>query len=473
MDIAEKKRRIDARWDEIRPMHAASIQKQRAALPSLLEDDELPERIAVGIPLGFSFKSVLVVATDRQVLYVTDKDALRLPYPDIESVSVEKSIVKIVGGRCSMGFILHSQPEADRFVAYVKGEDKSPPGEQPLSIEEKTYWINARWDEIRPKHGSFPTKERAMLPSLLADDELPEMIVVGTPKGNSFGNVVVVATDRQVLYVTVKETLRLAYADIESVRIEGGRVEIVGERCELSPTPASGGPFRWKQRMGERYTLSFTPASQKEAELFIAYVNGDDLSPTREPLNPRAVLIDQQWNDLKPASWGNRHSGEREMLHSLVDEGETLEVLVGGTYRAEQDTNRLHRHQGVAVATNKRVLFVDKGMLGSSEVSEMPYRSIEAITYSTGIMAAGIQITGRGIASFRIEDIIDKEAVKPFVDCVRGHLDAAHAPQAAAPHPVAAPLSVADEIEKLASLKERGILTQEEFDAKKRQLLGL
>lgn len=432
-------------------MHAASVQKQRAALPSLLEDDELPERIAVGIPLGFSFKSVLVVATDRQVLYVTDKDALRLPYPDIESMSVEKSVVDIVGGRCSMSFILHSQPEADRFVAYVKGEDKSPPGEQPLSIEEKTHWINARWDEISPKYGSISSKERAMLPSLLADDELPERIVVGTPKGSVLGNVVVVATDRQVLHITTKETLRLAYADIESARMEGARVEIAGEHCELS----------------------FTPASQKEAELFIAYVNGEDLSPTREPLNPRAALIDQQWNDLKPASWGNRHSGEREMLHSIVDESETLEVLVGGTYRAEQDTNRLHRHQGVAVATNKRVLFVDKGVLGSSEVSEMPYRSIEAITYSTGIMAAGIQITGRGIASFRIEDIIDKEAVKPFVDCVRGHLEAAHAPQAAAPQPATAPLSVADEIEKLASLKDRGILTQEEFDAKKRQLLGL
>ncbi len=45
-------------------------------------------------------------------------------------------------------------------------------------------------------------------------------------------------------------------------------------------------------------------------------------------------------------------------------------------------------------------------------------------------------------------------------------------------HPSAAPQAAsppftADEIEKLASLKDRGVLTQEEFDAKKRQLLGL
>jgi hypothetical protein len=35
------------------------------------------------------------------------------------------------------------------------------------------------------------------------------------------------------------------------------------------------------------------------------------------------------------------------------------------------------------------------------------------------------------------------------------------------------PISDADELEKLAKLKEKGILTQEEFDFKKKQILGL
>lgn len=34
-------------------------------------------------------------------------------------------------------------------------------------------------------------------------------------------------------------------------------------------------------------------------------------------------------------------------------------------------------------------------------------------------------------------------------------------------------VSTADELEKLAALRERGILTEEEFAAKKKQLLGL
>lgn len=46
------------------------------------------------------------------------------------------------------------------------------------------------------------------------------------------------------------------------------------------------------------------------------------------------------------------------------------------------------------------------------------------------------------------------------------------APEPQAPAPVAGDDPYA-EIERLAQLKDQGILTQEEFDAKKRQLLGL
>ena len=44
-----------------------------------------------------------------------------------------------------------------------------------------------------------------------------------------------------------------------------------------------------------------------------------------------------------------------------------------------------------------------------------------------------------------------------------------------APAPVAAPSQddMIEQLEKLGQLKDQGILTQEEFDAKKQQLLGL
>ncbi len=54
-------------------------------------------------------------------------------------------------------------------------------------------------------------------------------------------------------------------------------------------------------------------------------------------------------------------------------------------------------------------------------------------------------------------------------------------PQAAPPPPSAPPASAAvpaeedytDELEKLSDLKVKGVITNEEFEAKKKQLLGL
>jgi hypothetical protein len=52
---------------------------------------------------------------------------------------------------------------------------------------------------------------------------------------------------------------------------------------------------------------------------------------------------------------------------------------------------------------------------------------------------------------------------------------AAQEPQAAAPPPVAeaAPPEYMEELEQLAQLRDQGILSPEEFDAKKKQILGI
>ena len=165
------------------------------------------------------------------------------------------------------------------------------------------------------------------------------------------------------------------------------------------------------------------------------------------------------------------HSGERKLLYDIIDQDEDIKGLVGGIYRAEQDTNRLHKHQGVAVATDRRVIFLDKGILGSSDVSQMPYRSIEGVTHSTGMMFGGVQITGMGMAGWRIENVKPKTSAQPFADTVRLLVEEQHAQST--PKTMAAPASEADELRKWADLLDQNIITQEDFNAKKRQLLGL
>ena len=198
--------------------------------------------------------------------------------------------------------------------------------------------------------------------------------------------------------------------------------------------------------------------------------------------------IDRQWNDAIPPGWGypkgmswsssvrqergdkEMHSGERMMLYDILDADENIKALVGGIYRAEGSTGA---SGGVAVATDQRVIFVDKGVFGSTEVAEMSYRRIEGITYSTGRKRGGIQILGMGATSWRIEHVRPKESAKLFADTVRGLAESYRAAAVQKETDSTAPAdSDADELRRWSNLLKDGIITQHEFDAKKRQLLG-
>ena len=64
-------------------------------------------------------------------------------------------------------------------------------------------------------------------------------------------------------------------------------------------------------------------------------------------------------------------------------------------------------------------------------------------------------------------------SIVELVNAARGSTDEAKTSAAASTPEASQPGSAADEIDKLADLLERGVLTQEEFDAKKKELLGL
>ena len=160
-----------------------------------------------------------------------------------------------------------------------------------MDIAEKTRRINARWDEINPKEGSrlSPKKEREALPSLLADDELPERVLAAAPvEGfkNSLMvmNVLLVATDRQVLCITTKETVRLAYPDIKIVAKSTGKfvtVEIIGPQGKWSVMPPT------RQESG-----------RQETEQFVSYVKGRCGNSDALP----SLTLDQQEEHLASTS---------------------------------------------------------------------------------------------------------------------------------------------------------------------------
>ena len=126
---------------------------------------------------------------------------------------------------------------------------------------------------------------------------------------------------------------------------------------------------------------------------------------------------------------------------------------------------------GVLVATNIRIIFLDKGFF-SAKVEDFPYDKISSIQYETGFSMGKIIITVSGNKSI-IENVV-KTKVKAFADNVRVKLSGLNE-ESKKPQQVIVnqAIDIADQLAKLADLKVKGILTDEEFQSQKQKLLNL
>lgn len=104
---------------------------------------------------------------------------------------------------------------------------------------------------------------------------------------------------------------------------------------------------------------------------------------------------------------------------------------------SQQDAQRIEEHTGTSV-------------------EELSDEELTGAMQDLGIQSA--ELTAEDKAALASSPPIDDEAEAPST--------------AAAPSPAGEP-SYLEELEKLADLRDKGIITAEEFEAKKRQLLGL
>jgi hypothetical protein len=157
-----------------------------------------------------------------------------------------------------------------------------------------------------------------------------------------------------------------------------------------------------------------------------------------------------------------RVGGGRE-IKKLVEhlwEGERVERMTTGYYG---------NGNGLIVLTDRRLLFIQDGML-SHKTEDFPLDKLSSVQWSSGIALGSITVFSAGNKA--VIQKMNKVDGKAMVDLVRGRMnDGAQAPAAA---PVATPASdpFAD-IERLAELRDKGIITEDEFTAKKQALLGL
>lgn len=165
---------------------------------------------------------------------------------------------------------------------------------------------------------------------------------------------------------------------------------------------------------------------------------------------------------------------EIRYLPKVMNEDERILALTSGF---------MNNHSWLAVCTNRRVLFLDRGMFFGLRQLQMNLDRIQAIDSSFGLAFGSIRVWD-GASAMEIRLVL-KSTVVPFVKTVQDAMDkykrlmvhdlaatATSAHQTADKLGSLNPNSMIQELERLAKLKADGHLNEAEFAAAKAKLLG-
>jgi len=120
----------------------------------------------------------------------------------------------------------------------------------------------------------------------------------------------------------------------------------------------------------------------------------------------------------------------------------------------------VNKARGDFVLTSERILFIQKNLLGSA-VEEIPFDRIDSVSHRIGLLFGAIQLmrTNGRVASF---DQFNKKDIPELVDEIRGAIAASRAGNG----------DVGELIRQLKSLHDDGVLSSDEFERAKQRYLG-
>lgn len=173
--------------------------------------------------------------------------------------------------------------------------------------------------------------------------------------------------------------------------------------------------------------------------------------------------LEQVKEKVKNLDGCSRFIGKWEIneLPKILCEDEDILRLSDGVY---------NQGLGIVVATNKRVLFLNKGIL-SSQIEDFGYNKISSIQCNKGLALASLVIYTAGNKA--VIDSMGKEDAQYFADCIRARISQGDSTSQIQQNgtPVGNTDDVVSKLERLAKLKEQGILTDEEFAQQKAKIL--
>jgi len=176
------------------------------------------------------------------------------------------------------------------------------------------------------------------------------------------------------------------------------------------------------------------------------------------------MAVDRRIVEAQLRALGDFHQWftKKEVRHlpTVLNSGETIRAVTSGVYQG---------NTWLVTVTDQRILFLDKGMFYGVTQVELPLRQINTISYKTGLLYGELRlVTGSGKS---VVKKIRKVEVEKITSIVSSLVRGAHSPTTQPKTPTAS-VDVASQLERLAKLMERGILTKDEFTAQKAKLLA-
>lgn len=151
---------------------------------------------------------------------------------------------------------------------------------------------------------------------------------------------------------------------------------------------------------------------------------------------------------------------EIRALPQILDGDESIKAITSGL---------MNKTTWLAVCTNRRLLFINRGMFYGLRQVQLPLDRIQSLDHEFTILFGSIRVWD-GASAFTISMVL-KSSIVPFVKATQEAMHASRVTQSK-PHAASQTIDVTSQLVKLAELKEKGHLSEAEFQAQKKKLLG-
>jgi len=158
----------------------------------------------------------------------------------------------------------------------------------------------------------------------------------------------------------------------------------------------------------------------------------------------------------------------RKDVQPVSMEGEQIIDATSGMLHVRRMGKDNQARSGLVVVSDRRVILFSK-KLGGYDVQDFAFGLLSGVDHKKGMMFGNLTFAAAGTSSHVTQ--VPKDNVERIAQLVRQKMAAAHSHGSNA-EPVQQ-VDTADQIRKLAALRDERLITPNEFEAKKKHLLGL